>query len=248
MNAGNIEEDSESLKSKCKKKPLQKQNVVCQIRFLRVRIYKRGESNMNNITVDPSFMEDIQKALKPYPDPMSRNDFREACKIGTRTSLYLLKSGLVPCINTGKKTRCYKIFKKDVEEYLIHREIDPLYYTAPSGWYKNYPNHKPSVPALIDRIDYQTVSYAAVREYFEKQMDSYPDVLTVKMVAEATGYNLKTVSRWCTSGRLRTIQQSPKFMVPKIWLLDFMCSEDYNHIVRKSNEHNDLIHKIKDGK
>ena len=203
---------------------------------------------MKNITVDPSLMEDIQRALKPYPDPMSRNDFREACKIGTRTSLYLLKSGLVPCINTGKKTRCYKIFKKDVEEYLIHREIDPLYYTAPSGWYKNYPNHKPSVPALIDRIDYQTVSYAAVREYFEKQMDSYPDVLTVKMVAEATGYNLKTVSRWCTSGRLRTIQQSPKFMVPKIWLLDFMCSEDYNHIVRKSNEHNDLIHKIKDGK
>ena len=201
---------------------------------------------MKNIIVDPSLMEDIQKVLKPYPDPMSRNDFREACKIGTRTSLYLLKSGLVPCIHTGKKTRCYKIFKKDVEEYLIHRERDPLYYTAPSGWYKNYPSHKPPVPALIDRIDYQTVNPAVVREYFEKQLESYSDVLTVKMVAEATGYNLKTVSRWCTSGRLRTIQQSPKFMVPKVWLLGFVCSDDYNNIVRKNKKHCEAIRKIEE--
>lgn len=121
---------------KMQEKYAQKQNAACSICFLWVRIYKRGESNMKNITVDPSLMEDIQKNLKPYPDPMSRNDFREACKIGTRTSLYLLKSGLVPCIHTGKKTRCYKIFKKDVEEYLINRERDPLYYTAPSGWYQ----------------------------------------------------------------------------------------------------------------
>lgn len=199
---------------------------------------------MKDTTVDPSLIKDIQKVLKFYPDPMSRNDFRKACKIGTRTSLYLLKSGLVPCIHTGKKTRCYKIFKKDVEEYLIHRERDPLYYTAPSGWYKNYPNHKPPVPALVDRIDYQTVGPVVVRGYFEKQLEPYPDVLTVKMVAEATGYNLKTVSRWCTSGRLRTIQQSPQFMVPKVWLLDFMCSEDYNNIVRKNKKHSGLIREI----
>ena len=163
---------------------------------------------MKDTTVDPSLMEDIQKVLKAYPDPMSRNDFREAYKIGTRTSLYLLKSGLVPCVNTGKKTRCYKIFKKDVEEYLIYRESDPLYYTAPSGWYKNYPNHEPPVPALIDRIDYQAVSPVIVREYFTKQLEPSPDVLTVKMVAEATEYK-------------RTIQQSSKFMVPKCgyWIL-----------------------------
>lgn len=188
-------------------------------------------------------LKDIQKALKDYPDPMSRNDFREACKIGTRTSLYLLKIGLVPCIHTGKKTRCYKIFKKDVEEYLINWERDPLYYTAPSGWYQNYPNHKPLVPALIYRIDYQAVSPAAVREYFTKQLEPYSDVFTVKMVAEATGYNLKTVSRWCTSGRLKTIQRSPQFMVPKVWLLDFMCSEDYNNIVRKNKKHCETIKK-----
>ena len=54
-----------------------------------------------------SLKEKIEEILTPYPDPMSRNDFRIVCHIGTRTSLYLLQNGLVPCKNNGKKTRCY---------------------------------------------------------------------------------------------------------------------------------------------
>ena len=84
----------------------------------------------------------IQGLLAPWPDPMGRTDFRKACRIGTRTSIYLLQSGLVPCENTGKQTRCYKIAKSDVAAYL-RRLAEPAYYTPPSGWYKNYPNHKP---------------------------------------------------------------------------------------------------------
>ena len=60
------------------------------------------------VSKDP-LAEKVEEILTPYPDPMSRNDFRIACHIGTRTSLYLLQSGLVPCKNNGKKTRCYKI-------------------------------------------------------------------------------------------------------------------------------------------
>ena len=72
------------------------------------------------VSKDP-LAEKIEEILTPYPDPMSRNDFRIVCHIGTRTSLYLLQSGLVPCKNNGKKTRCYKIAKKDVAEYLYPR-------------------------------------------------------------------------------------------------------------------------------
>ena len=58
---------------------------------------------------------EMQDQLAPYPDPIGRTDFCKACRIGTRTSIYLLQSGLA----------------------------EPTYYTPPSGWYKNYPNHKP---------------------------------------------------------------------------------------------------------
>ena len=61
---------------------------------------------MNEQTITQNRLaEEIDALLAPYPDPMSRNDFRQACHIGTRTSLYLLQSGLVPCIHTGKRTR-----------------------------------------------------------------------------------------------------------------------------------------------
>ena len=97
--------------------------------------------------------KEIAAALAAYPDPMSRTDFRKACHIGTRTSIYLLQSGLVPCHNTGKSTRCYRIAKADVADYLRRRAADPARYTPPSGWYKNYPNHKPPENALVRRLD-----------------------------------------------------------------------------------------------
>lgn len=71
--------------------------------------------------------QQIQELLAPWPDPMSRTDFRKACHIGTRTSIYLLESGLVPCENNGKKTRCYKISKADVAAYLLRRLTEPEY-------------------------------------------------------------------------------------------------------------------------
>ncbi|MFR1795567.1 MAG: hypothetical protein ACLSWR_03475 [Ruthenibacterium sp.] len=70
--------------------------------------------------------QQIQDLLAPYPDPMGRTDFRKACRIGTRTSLYLLQSGLVPCENTGKQTRCYKIAKADVAAYRLSLYIFAL--------------------------------------------------------------------------------------------------------------------------
>ncbi len=75
---------------------------------------------MNEQTImQDRLAKEIDALLAPYPDSMSRNDFRIACHIGTRTSLYLLLSGLVPCIHTGKRTRCYKIAKADVAAYPI---------------------------------------------------------------------------------------------------------------------------------
>ena len=49
--------------------------------------------------------EKIEEILTPYPDPMCRNEFRKACHIGTRTTIYLLQTGLVPCKNNGRPPR-----------------------------------------------------------------------------------------------------------------------------------------------
>ena len=110
---------------------------------------------------------EIQDLLAPYPDPMGRTDFRKACRIGTRTSIYLLQSGLVPCENTGKQTRCYKIAKADVAAYLRRRLAEPAYYTPPSGWYKNYPAHKPPAFGLNGALLLTDTTRRRVRRWYE---------------------------------------------------------------------------------
>ena len=70
------------------------ENIV----VLRVPIQNKGEpKKMKKSNLFQNTLErEIQDLLAPYPDPMDRTDFRKACRIGTRTSLYLLQSGLVP--------------------------------------------------------------------------------------------------------------------------------------------------------
>ncbi len=178
--------------------------------------------------VQDALEREIQDLLAPYPDPMGRTGFRKACRIGTRTSIYLLQSGLVPCENTGKQTRCYKIAKSDVAAYLRRRLAEPAYYTPPSGWYKNYPNHKPPAFGLNGAL----LLTEAARQ---------PDVLDARQIAQVTGYASRTVSRWCTEGRLKAFPYQHTYKVPKEWLLEFLTSEDYNSITRKSKEHYAMI-------
>lgn len=175
---------------------------------------------------------------------MCHSEFREACHIGTRTALYLLHSGLVPFVHSGKKTQPYQIAKTDVAAYLRRRESEPGYYTPPSGWYKNFSKYKVPPAPVVRRLDYKTVNQKAVQHYFEEQLAPYPDLLTVAQVAEITGYSQNVVSRWCRTGRLKTFTHQPKIYIPKPWVLDFLLSEDYNSLVRKSQKHCAAIRRI----
>lgn len=186
----------------------------------------------------------IAAQLAGYPDPMSRTDLRRACRIGTRTSLYLLQSGLVPCTHTGKKTRCYKIAKADAAEYLRRREQEPEYYTAPSGWYKNYPTHKPSTRSLTGTLVLTDTARQHLHRWYEQQLSTLPDMLDTAQIAQLTGYSRSVVSRWCREGQLKSLLQHPKWMIPKAWLLEFLTSEAYNNIARKSQQHNAVIQAV----
>ena len=69
------------------------------------------------------------------PEILSKEDLCRICHIAKKTALHLLRSGRVPCEFSGKKTRCYRIRKSDVQNYLNRRELYPELYSAPNGWY-----------------------------------------------------------------------------------------------------------------
>ena len=54
------------------------------------------------------------KILEQYPDSMTKDQFYRIAHISKRHAKYLLDSGLVPCHDSGKKTRRYTIQTRDV--------------------------------------------------------------------------------------------------------------------------------------
>lgn len=68
------------------------------------------------------------KILEQYPDSMTKDQFYRIAHISKRHAKYLLDSGLVPCHDSGKKTR-------DVVTFLCDREDNPDKYKAPKGLY-----------------------------------------------------------------------------------------------------------------
>ena len=76
-----------------------------------------------------------------------------------------------------------------------------------------------------------------MRYHYENELKHYPDVLTVSDISRLTGYLRHTVSRWCTEGRVKPLMRQPKFIVHKVWLLEFLNSDAYLEIVRKSGKH-----------
>ena len=86
--------------------------------------------------------------LNQYPETVQKEQFRIICHISKRTARYLLQSGLVPCVQSGKKTRNYTIKTKDIVRYLERREIHPEKYKPPPAHIAGHTQSSPCFPNL----------------------------------------------------------------------------------------------------
>ena len=189
-----------------------------------------------------------RKILKEYPEVISKEQMRIICSISKKTCLYLLTSGLVPCLDTGKKTHRFQIKTTDVILYLKDREINPQKYRPPDGYYIQDAgpgslkrNCEIRTPPMLPITD-QTV--ALMRSFFVDALKEYPDVLITDQIAEFTGYNQSSVIGWCNKQKLKHFHISRKYYVPKEYLLDYLVSDHFIRINRKSKEHIQFIYAL----
>ena len=152
------------------------------------------------------------------------------------------KAGLFPAKTTERERAAIKSPRKMLPS--ISTESDPMRYTPPSGWYYNYPKHKKPASSLERKLNYKGEERLLAKEWYEQQLANYPDVLTVAQVCEVTGYQRHTILKWCSKGLLKTILQTPKYMIPKVWLLEFVASDFFNEISRKCGKHYAAIKEI----
>ena len=142
----------------------------------------------------------------------------------------MLQSGKIPCYYTGKQTRCYQIKKEDVIAYLEDRKLFPQAYAAPKGWYRGRYELKMEIHLPPEVLEDLHAYYAAL-------LASYRDVLTAAEVCKLTGYSKTAVNNWCGSGILKAFKRSNVNHIPKVYLIEFLCSPDCRSITRKSDWH-----------
>lgn len=175
------------------------------------------------------------KILEPInwntlPDEMSKEQFRIICHISKATAAKLLESGVVPCIHSGKKTRCYSIKKTDVQVYLKNRKSNV---TLQYGCDKNNSILlMENPPEEIMRLLY---------EFYSGKLSDYHDVITVKDVISFTGYCKESVNRWCRSNDIKHFTRNRKHYIPKRFFIEFLCSSRFRLIQRKSLAHLQMI-------
>jgi predicted DNA-binding transcriptional regulator AlpA len=143
-----------------------------------------------------------------YPKYISKEQMRIICHISKRKAQYLLLSGLVPCENSGKLTRNYKVKTDDVIKYLKNREINPEKYVMPSAYIK-YPKYsKQYKEALLRRCI--------------KHFADYPDILKVPEIARMTGFSKTSIMRWLEKGKIMSFVCQNAYRVPKELLIQFL--------------------------
>ena len=161
------------------------------------------------------------------PEIISADTLYKICHISKSTARYLLQSGKIPCEYTGKQTRCYKIHKQDVIEYLESRKVFPESYSAPKGWYSGHYTVKmqAQVPAVV---------LEALYDYYTELLAGYPDVLKASDVEKLTGYGRTAVNNWCHERHLMSFKNKGINHIPKRYIVEFFCSAYFRSIVRKS--------------
>lgn len=185
--------------------------------------------------------------LRQYPAYMTKEQMYQVCHISKKTCLFLLQSGRVPCLDSGKKTRRFKIETANVIHYLEDRELHPDRYKPPDGFYKRkrVKGKSRRKKRRKQGTDTPSPSVAAIdpyimREYYRAELELYPDdVLTAKQISEFTGYSHSSVVRWCNKQYLQNFYIRHRFYVPKEYLLDFFTSRHFINISVKSELHNE---------
>jgi hypothetical protein len=172
-------------------------------------------------------MEKYDGLRNQYDDFLSLDELSRICKIAKRTARYLVEHGIIPAIDTGKRTWRYQIAIDDVITYLRRREqvgsmIPPGAVTSRKEHQNRRLNSRRSFSRMVEMGQEWEVA-----EYFKYIYDDCEDILTVMDVVEMTGLEKSTVLKHLQHGHLRSIMKSPKYLIPRQYFLEFVASQKF---------------------
>lgn len=159
---------------------------------------------------------DYSALLLEYPAVISKDQLYRICHISKRKATWLLENGIIPCRDSGKKTRRFQIYTADVVNYLITLENEPQKVAIPVGIFtcNKYRKKQENPVAHLPRSE--------LKKHLCLKWCSEPDALTITQISQITGYNLQTIGQWISKGKLQYVPCPDGRKVAKQWLIHFM--------------------------
>ncbi len=171
--------------------------------------------------------------INKYPEYVTKDQFYRICHISKKTALYYLEKGFIPCIDSGKKTRRYKIAIKDIVFFLEDRSQNPEKYYMPNHY------NNPFLPSEVrqykakPRSDtkyvYKLKGIKEVKDYqkyLEQQFADYPDMMTRAQVQQITGHLLDAILLWCKSGKVKYIRHHNAYLLQKKSVISYLFNRE----------------------
>ena len=161
---------------------------------------------------------------KQYPEYISLDQLYKICKIAKKSARYLIEHGIIPAIDTGQKTWRYKIAIDDVITYLKRREREGS--MIPPGVASSRRRYNSSTRKSFSQMVKQGQE-SEIAEYFNSLYADYEDALTSADIAEMTGLPQSTILRFLKAGHIKSLTNSPRYIIPKIYLLEFVVTRRF---------------------
>lgn len=161
---------------------------------------------------------------------LSKEQFCKEFHVGKRTALWLISNGLLPAIDTERKTDRYLISRKDISCYLYKRELEPEKY--------RYRSCRTTTVSPSEMMCKQ-------RRALLRIWADVPDELKLHDVEMLLGYGERVIARWRQDLGLETIRASHTIYYPKKLLIDFLLSPQAQAQYPKSAKHIQLIGRIR---
>ena len=140
---------------------------------------------------------------------------------------------MIPCEDSGKKTRRFRIRLEDVIDFLERRDAEELDAILPRGTFTSA-SHPVCQPRTY--LDSEELCTFILTEW-----DGQLDMLTVREAAELCGYSIHTVSGWVREGTVASVAYHGAFLVSKESLAGWLASKEGQGIGHMSEVHRGLM-------
>ena len=149
---------------------------------------------------------------------ISAEQLHRFCRISKRKAPWLLQNGVIPCRDSGKRTRRFQIWPDDVIDFLNRRDVGEPDDATPRGTLSSGSAYRPQ-PVM----DSEALCVSILAAWSDA-----PDMLRVKQASALCGYVPTTINHWAKHGLVQAVRCYGQNYISKQSLAEHLSSRAGN--------------------